>query len=94
MHEAISVIGPLMTEVADLFEGTEKIMCANAMHEIAVKIAADEAGFEIDQNHPSKAIGRLIKAINQTAAETGKTHDAVVIEMLGKMGKHGIELWN
>lgn len=29
-----------------------------------------------------------------TAAETGKPHEAIVIEMLGKMGKHGVELWN
>ena len=94
VHEAVEALGALMVDVANLFEGTEKMLFANALHEIAVKIAADEAGFEVDEHHPSKAIGRLLKAINETAAETGKPHDTIVIEMLGKMGKHGVEHWN
>lgn len=94
VEEAVDVIGNLMNETAELYEGMAKIEFATAMHSIAVEIASEEAGFEINEELPSKAIGRLIKGIREKAETTGKTQDSIVIEMLGELNGQGEQLWN
>lgn len=71
-------------------------MLADIQHQ-AVQLAEKEAGIETDTESAHKAIGLLLLGIQRTADTRNTTHDAIVVELLDKLGApHGIptHAWN
>lgn len=86
-----------MEEASNLFEGPELIQAMAAVYENAKRIAETEAGISTFDERPTRAIGILIQGITKLAAETGREPDAVIIELLDKLGApHGMPhvAWN
>lgn len=86
-----------MQEASKIFEGPELIQAMAVVYENAKQIAETEAGISTFDDRPTKAIGMLMQGISKLAAETGREPDAVIIELLDKLGApHGMPhvAWN
>lgn len=86
-----------ITLLAKSGDGVPLIGALAEIQHHAMQFAEKEAGIESGLDSAHKAIGRLLLGIQRTADTRNTTHEAVVIDLLDKLGApHGIPLhaWN